>query len=80
MASDWFNKNGIEPIKKRFEFMKTAVCATFKALWSAIKIVWSVVSAWFKEHVVDPIKKHFDGLKEKLEKAFKEAKTVITSA
>lgn len=63
VVSDWFKSKVIEPIKKNFELLKSAVSTAFKVLWTTVKSVWAVVSGWFKEHVTTPIKNAFSSAK-----------------
>lgn len=74
VVSDWFKSKVIEPIKKNFELLKSAVSTAFKVLWTTVKSVWAVVSGWFKEHVTTPIKNAFSSAKESIQKAFSAAK------
>ena len=62
-AGDWFKSKVIEPIKKNFELLKSAVSTAFNVLWTTVKSVWAVVSGWFKEHVTTPIKNAFSKMK-----------------
>lgn len=80
VVSDWFKSKVIEPIKKNFELLKSAVSTAFKVLWTTVKSVWAVVSGWFKEHVTTPIKNAFSSAKESIQKAFSAAKTAVTGA
>ena len=80
VVSDWFKSKVIEPIKKNFELLKSAVSTAFKVLWTTVKSVWAVVSGWFKEHVTTPIKNAFSSAKESIQKDFSAAKTAVTGA
>ena len=58
-ASEWFNTNVTEPIKKFFVGLWEDVKTKASNCWNGIKEIWNVVSNWFSTAIIQPVKTKF---------------------
>lgn len=80
VATEWFNRNVIQPIVGFFVGLGTRIRQVFEGVWIIIQATWKVVSEWFNTYVIQPLINFFSPIVEKISGFFSKAWEMVKAA